>query len=770
MKAVAETKKMFEEAFGLGNIPPQVKFLAIDYDRSIIDDCGLATDVSADFVQLPLSINPFMIYQAQSQHHKYDWMPEKNKLFIPEFMECGAGQVRTNSRLFADVVMPCIESAINGAMACVLSMANQQKGYLVMNDDHVNVYLAMSFAGGTGSSLMFTVANMLREKYDHARLIGYGVMHSIFHLMDPYNIVTPRIRSNTYASLLELDYFQSASFDSPVTHNLSGKQKSINVPLFDEFYVVDNKSQLGGMVDSLQSLCNAIGCSMFYGGTDISKAHSVDWRKRALNWGKKSSWVHSFGVCQIVYNGSEMEYIYRKNVAADLLAYIYGSQKSDSKRVLEWTERVNLREDGNDYNKLIDWICPSDSIARVKLPVLDPSFSCEETKTRLSKYAEKHAALWTKQHVSDIIEASVASLKEEVRKILREIGGICAAMSFLATLEEILLGYKQEMETEMRSFRETCESLDRKLQTELKDYDDKFRSSLSKLLGKHRKSLDQVAYAAVKLTRAELEAARRQEAIVVFTSLVNEVRAQHVYVAALADSVKNIEKTYRDEIHKKELERESVSLFEIDLSLNDMDSLKMDITENTLLEFYVSVKSSLLDMTPQEIETAISDYTYKLPAASKFRSRQIMDIIQDMSDDEYEVLKQNILRKSAPLLSLHDRGLISMQPNGGVSPISNMLKVFYISAYKKNPDSVTRFEGDGNLLSGDNVRVSFIPSDSDSMKQRVYIHRVDSAIMPYCIESLDLSMANMPANYDPYYGLDMQNCLMSEGATFKPEI
>ena len=144
VKAVAETKKMFEETFGLGNIPPQVTFLALDYDRSAIDECGLATDISSDFVQLPLSVNPFLIHQAQRE--KYEWMPEKNKLFIPEFMECGSGQVRSNARLFADLVFPCLEAAVDRAMARVLSLANQQKGYLVMNDDHVNVYLAMSFA------------------------------------------------------------------------------------------------------------------------------------------------------------------------------------------------------------------------------------------------------------------------------------------------------------------------------------------------------------------------------------------------------------------------------------------------------------------------------------------------------------------------------------------------------------------------------------------------------------------------------------------------
>lgn len=770
VKAIAQTKRMFEETFGMGNIPPQVTFLALDYDRSAIDECGLATDISSDFVQLPLSVNPFLIHQAECHREKYSWMPEKNKFFIPEFMECGSGQVRTNARLFADIVFPCIEAAVNGAMARVLSLANQQKGYIVMNDDHVNVYLAMSFAGGTGSSLMFTVANMLRERYDHARIIGYGVMHSIFHLMDPYNIVTPRIRYNTYASIMELDYFQSATFESPVTYSLSGKTVTANMPLFDEFYVVDNKTQLGGMVDNLNSLCNAIGCSMFYGGTDVGKLHAIDWRKRGLNWGVKSSWVHAFGVCQVVYNGADMEALYRKYVAADLLRYLIGETKCDTKRINEWTERVNLREDGNDYNKLIDWICPPDSIARVRPPVLDPDLSGEEIKTSLLRYAEKNASLWKKDHVSEIIDSSVASLKEEVIRFLREKGGVTTALSFLSSLEKIFAGYKEEMEAERLASKEAHDKAAVILKGKLSEYDECSRKFMKRLFGKHRQCLEQVSISAVKATRAALEMARREEAILVFAALINEIRAQHSSVAGLAYRMQNLENSYREDIRKRELERETMSLFEIDLSIKDASCLKSDINENVLVEFNATLQTSLIELDSDALEEAIANYTYSLPAASRFRQRQIMDIINDMTEEEYEVLKQNILRKSAPLLSLHDRGLIKMLANGGVSPISNMLKVFYISAYKEDSDTVTRFEGDNKLLAGDNVRISFVPSDSESMKQRIFIHRVDSAIMPYCIESLVPSMAEYGPRYNPHYGTDLQKTLQSIGHALKPEI
>lgn len=768
--AVAETKKMFEDTFGPGNIPPQVAFIAFDFDRSAIEKCNLATDISSDFVQLPLTINPFLIYQSKQGPQKYEWMPEKNNLFIPELIELGSGQIRSNARLFSDLVYPCIEAAVNQAMARVLSLANDQNGYCVEHDDHVNVYLAMSLAGGTGSSLMFTISHMLRQQYNHAHVFGYGVMHSIFHQQDPFNILTPRIRSNTFASLLELDFFQSASFDSPVTHDFFGKQMTLTTPLFDEFYVIDNKNLSGGMVNSLTSLCNAIGCSMFYGCVNAGRNYSIDWKKRGLDWGDKCSWVHAFGVCQIVYKGAAMETLYRMRMAADFLNLIKGRETCDVSRVYHWLEVANLREDGDDYNKLLDTICPSDSIARIREPFLNPTFNVEEILLRLRQHEEKHARFWTQQHLSDVIKASTTSLRNEINKILHCKAGVSIASSFLSSLEEILFGYRNEMENEHRVYLEKSASLRQQMNDALSEYDIKSRRFFSRLVGLHRQSLEQVGLFSVKLLHSVLEAARREDAIFVFSNIINEVRALRSRVNRVAEMTQDLEVAYRDEIHRKEMECLSPSLFEIDLSYVDLPQMNDEVSDNHFIEFFSTLKTPLLEIDAAELEKTLMDYTSTLTPATRFRTREIMDIIQDMSDEEYEDLKQKILRRSAPLLSLHDRGLIKIEPSGAVSPISNMLKTFYVTAYKEDPETKTRIEADGNLLSGDNVRTSFIPSDSESMKQCIYVHRVDSAIMPYCIESLDVSMGEYSEAYNPHLGKDMQNLLKSVNFTIVPKV
>ena len=50
VKSIAHTKKMYEDEFGIGNIPEQVAFIAIDSDPMILD--MTVTDMSENYIDL----------------------------------------------------------------------------------------------------------------------------------------------------------------------------------------------------------------------------------------------------------------------------------------------------------------------------------------------------------------------------------------------------------------------------------------------------------------------------------------------------------------------------------------------------------------------------------------------------------------------------------------------------------------------------------------------------------------------------------------------
>ena len=71
IRAIAQTKKYYEDAYGKDNIPQQYAFAAIDFDLTAVDDPALATDISSDFLDLTVPGNPQTLYQVGSADGKY---------------------------------------------------------------------------------------------------------------------------------------------------------------------------------------------------------------------------------------------------------------------------------------------------------------------------------------------------------------------------------------------------------------------------------------------------------------------------------------------------------------------------------------------------------------------------------------------------------------------------------------------------------------------------------------------------------------------------
>ena len=74
IRAIAQTKKHFEDAYGKDNIPQQIAFLAIDFDLAAASDSTLATDVSSDFLQLNVAANPQTLYKVGTSTGDYSWV------------------------------------------------------------------------------------------------------------------------------------------------------------------------------------------------------------------------------------------------------------------------------------------------------------------------------------------------------------------------------------------------------------------------------------------------------------------------------------------------------------------------------------------------------------------------------------------------------------------------------------------------------------------------------------------------------------------------
>ncbi len=77
--AISYAKKLYEEEFGVGNIPSHVAFFAVDFYSDMDVDAGLSTDIKDNFIKIDFAANLKDFYRVRrEQHGQYTWMFEGN--------------------------------------------------------------------------------------------------------------------------------------------------------------------------------------------------------------------------------------------------------------------------------------------------------------------------------------------------------------------------------------------------------------------------------------------------------------------------------------------------------------------------------------------------------------------------------------------------------------------------------------------------------------------------------------------------------------------
>lgn len=784
IKAIANAKKMYEDIFGEGNIPPQISFVAIDFDKAIVNDQKLPTRIDDDFISLPTGVNPHLTYVNMASKGMYQWLFPKNADFLPDSIEDGAAQVRTTGRLLTELIMANIVPKIDQAMQSVRSLAAGAEGYTVSEDSRVDVHIAMSLAGGTGCGSFINVAQLIKEKYGaNITLYGYGVLYSVFRAMDPGTLETPRVRLNTYSAILDLDYLQSASTTNPVSFTVAGQTKTINAPLYDNFYLVDNRNEEGDAVDNVNVLCQALGTCMYLSGGELGDAVrsvlcNVGWNQGNYNWDNKLGWAQRLGVCQVVYKGEQLADLYALKAKLELIRQFKNAGADVEQMATNWCEVAGVREDGDEYNMLIDSIFSPDALGRLKDVALNPDDTYEATLSEIKKYLENYQTFPGKDLLQPIRERVLAALKTKVAEILNGVGGVADAQTFLASLNKICTGYKGEMESERKEFVSSIEAKEKSLDDACREYQN-YSGKVFKTKSGKQERLDNIARQAKVILKAKAEARRREEAAEIFAVLVNEINNVLAGVKTVSTSLDALKEVYSEELTKKQnTNKASMLLFEYDLSAKERLNLTLGQHEVSLVDFTASLQKPLSELTKEELDAALDVFTSSLPRCEEYRTKLIEEVIEELSEAEYEKLKYEVKRKASPLLKLNDRGLLD--PLTNLSPANKMVKKYLVSIYKADTEKKSRIENDKNFAPG-GFRLNFMPSDTPNMKQRVIFYRSDSAVIPYCIDSLDESVhyeyetilsqvSAGNAMFHPHYDLQNYEEMKKKDFKLKPEM
>ena len=194
-------------------------------------------------------------YQPSPYEHIAEWFPPKLINNI-KAIDQGAKGIRPVGRLaffhnYLKIknVIEIAEQRTRGHEQELL----RQFGLIV--DPGLNIVVVGSLCGGTGSGTFLDMAYSLRHAYPEVKqLIGYFIISPELYGN------TPNMCANTYAALMELDYYSSLGTQFEVCYN---QQYHINVkeqrPPFDYTYLVSKYTEQGNYaIDKQRKLCNVI--------------------------------------------------------------------------------------------------------------------------------------------------------------------------------------------------------------------------------------------------------------------------------------------------------------------------------------------------------------------------------------------------------------------------------------------------------------------------------------------------------------------------------
>lgn len=213
--------------------------------------------------------------------------------------------------------------------------------------------------------------------------------------------------------------------------------------------------------------------------------------------------------------------------------------------------------------------------------------------------------------------------------------------------------------------------------------------------------------------------------------------------------------------------------------------MKVDEADVMVASFVATLgNQSLLEIETNALCEKMLAYTESLPQAIWYKNVLLSQVIEKLSDEDYKKMKLEIERKSARWLRVNDRGEYVNISDGEKSVADAVVKNWIVSYYPVVNDEgqkiAFRLEGDKDFAKNV-LKKDYLPTYSDTTKQRMIFTCIDGCIIPYCIDSLDEmvmtkfnNLINMckagQAVFNPHCDKQLFERMKEEDFKLKPEM
>jgi len=307
VEALSQVKALFSEY--QGKVPPYVGLFSLDLVAPKAGKSVSLLDVES--LRLVLRDAPGLLRNPDAGYI-LEWFPSNINV---QTAIHGAAQIRPLGRLTLHA-QP--DRVLRQLRACLATLTDRERlreieeGESIDEAGSIEVYILASLCGGSGSSLIIDVAQLIREELRDAptvRVVGIFLLPGPFRHLAATNFVT----ANAYAALKELDYL--AHPRSEININFGPTQKiTLDRSPFDLIYLVDSVGERFDTTTSLMQLARQMAYLPYLMSTPHIGPHVREilhnlvpqLETKELIQGKRATYA-SFGVATLEVPPSSVE-------------------------------------------------------------------------------------------------------------------------------------------------------------------------------------------------------------------------------------------------------------------------------------------------------------------------------------------------------------------------------------------------------------------------------------------------------------------------------
>lgn len=736
MSSLLHTKKIFVDTYG--EVPPMVAFLGIDtdgnyYNKSLVLNNGESISLTNN-EQMPIQVqNAAPIYKGNPDD--FSWVARENVFALGSLMN-GAGAVRTNGRFALTINYQAVFAKIEQMILEIRNARNiDNKEYYSLGNE-VEIHLAFSVAGGTGSGTFVNIASHIRETYPQCKLRGYVVLPRIFDAMIQAPAAKANIFPNAYGAIKEIDYTMHMDFNStPIQlHHINGAKSQISGPLFNSVVLIDNINQNNDAYTHTSEITEMVGLALLTSTGELSNAAASvgDNLEKVYSAGtmdirNKKAWIGGLGICEIVYKGTDLARIYQIKAAKNVIERLGNSCVDTDQIVSAWIDspEVNIREnDGNDH--VIDFILSPQP--KFELTISDKEAPEDDVNTNRQQNKPSD------DEVNGKVTELINKVREELKKlVVKHINKECG----IATVKNILLGitaqvdiFKGEMQSELDELREKMPRLETELKAEITDLKEYMkRPALFRRNAEVENRCTNVADATKKINVNEIEIVRRQAAIKVFNAIQSMLLEENERVGGIEKTLKNVNAQFTTELANitNNIGR-NIHTFQIDLATEEAMNIRVNPEEVQIDEFARSIGGdaiySLDGQNAVNVQNCFTVYTSSLATSKRLANTTIDDIVNEMDEDKLNRIVNVAIQKSSPLLEVD---------YGQHLPSMRFQDFYYIGVPDMTNNRLFRDKTIENITKG----VVSIDYSSTGVNDKIIIYRQLGVVPAYTLTCLN---------------------------------